>query len=92
MSQWSTVAYPSCILHGLFVLLGEASEHLSLEASGQSQEWQEAQDDQAELPAEVEGNDDGNTNVGQRVNDHADLRASGLGEDEGVVSINLGSE
>ena len=88
--RWSTVAYPTCILHGLFVLLGKASEHLSLEASGKSQGGQEAHDDHAELPAEIEGNDDGHANVGQRVNDHADLRARGLGEDEGAVSITLG--
>lgn len=70
--------YPSGGLHGLLVLLGEAREHLGLDGSRQGDEWQEAQDDQRELPAEVEGHDDGHADVGQRVDDHADLRARGL--------------
>lgn len=73
-----TVSDLSGGLHGLLVLLSEPCEHLSLEATGQSNERQEAEDDQRELPAEVEGHEDGHADVGQRVDDHADLRARGL--------------
>ena len=70
-------------LHGLLVLLGEARQHLGLEAARQSDEGQEAEDEHRELPAEVEGHDDGHADVGQGVDDHADLRAGGLRESEG---------
>lgn len=77
------MTYPSSCLHGLLVLLGEACEHLGLEAAGECDERQEAEDEQSELPAEVEGHEDGHANVGQGVDDHADLRARGLREREG---------
>lgn len=67
------ISDPSGSFHGLLVLLREACEHLGLEASRQSDEWQEAQDEQRQLPAEVEGHADGHADVGQGVDDHADL-------------------
>ena len=70
----------SCDLHGLLVLLGEAGEHLGLEAPGERQEGQEAHDDQRQLPAEVKGDDDGHADVRHRVHDHANLRACRLGD------------
>lgn len=68
-------------LHCLLVLLGETRQHLGLEAARQGDEGQEAQDEQRELPAEEEGHEDGHADVGQRVDDHADLRARGLVEE-----------
>ena len=75
----SSRSHPAGGLHGHLVLLGEAGEHLGLEASREGYEGQEAEDDHGELPAEVEGDDEGHTDVGQRVDDHADLGARGLG-------------
>lgn len=68
--------------HGLLVLLGETRQHLGLEAARQSEERQEAEDEQRQLPAEVKGHEDGHADVGQRVDDHADLRACGLTESQ----------
>lgn len=64
--------------HGLLVLLGETCEHLGLEATRECDERQEAEDEQCKLPAEVEGHDDGHTDVGQRVDNHTDLGACSL--------------
>lgn len=72
------VPHPSGCFHGRLVLFGEARQHLGLEAPRQGEEGQEAEDEQCELPAEVEGHEDGHTDVGQRVDDHANLRARGL--------------
>ena len=64
---------PSSSLHRLLVLLCKPRQHLRLETARQSDERQEAQDEQRELPAEVEGHEDGHADVGQGVDDHADL-------------------
>ena len=77
-------SYPACGLHGHLVLLGEASEHFGLEGSGEGDEGQEAEDDHGELPAEVEGDYEGHADVCQRVDDHADLGACGLEQEEMV--------
>lgn len=69
---------PSGRFHGRLVLFGKARQHLGLEAPRQGEEGQEAEDEQRELPAEVEGHEDGHADVGHRVDDHADLRARGL--------------
>lgn len=67
------VEYLTRCFHGLLVLLCEAGKHLSLEASRKCKKRQKADDNQAELPAEVEGDNDGHANVGQRVQNHSNL-------------------
>lgn len=65
--------YLTSCFHGLLVLFCKAGKHPGLEASRKCEERQKADNDQGELPAEVESNNDGHTNVGQRVQNHSNL-------------------
>jgi len=56
--------YPAGGLHRHLVLLGKAGEHFGLDASGEGNEGHEAEDDEGELPAEVEGDDERHADVG----------------------------
>lgn len=70
--------YLASLLQSLLILRCESCQHFCLQGSRKSQEGEEAEHKQTELPAEDEGDEDGRCDVSEGVDHHPDLRASSL--------------